>query len=108
MGAATSRRGLLRAFVGGVAAAAAGTLLPRTVSSQQAKRCTTVAQCAAGQLCLNGVCVSTAVATASPKATETATPHAGETATAAATARPTETATPRAAETATPTATARP
>jgi hypothetical protein len=106
MGSASSRRALLRVFAGGMAAAAAGALLPRRVLSQTPRETPTATP------------DRTATETATPRATETPRPtltptaRPAETATPTSTVRPAETATPtstvRPAETATPTSTARP
>ena len=90
MGAATTRRGLLRVFAGGVAAAAAGALLPREATPPQAVAAT-----------------ATPSATVRSAASASPTPTVKPTETPTPTEKPTETATAKPAEPATPTPTQR-
>jgi hypothetical protein len=102
MGAATTRRGLLRIFAGGVAVAAASALLPRGFTPQAAGATPT----ATPKRPATASPTSTPKLTETPQSTETPAPRSTQTAmpqlAQTPTPRPSETATPRATETATP------
>lgn len=65
MGAANSRRGLLRAFAGGLAAAVLGTVASGQDTNAQ-QTCDSDAECGAYQRCLSGYCVASSLAVQPP------------------------------------------
>jgi hypothetical protein len=58
LGAAKTRRDLLRAFVAGVVGAVVAGNIPAQTGAQSAQQCTTNADCLQPQVCANGACVT--------------------------------------------------